>query len=272
MLAFVHIQKTAGTTLKHILRRSFGANHCDVLVWSGESRGRTVTPEDLRRTRWIYPRLASISGHPVAPYGSLPEALPELRFYTMLREPLARSISHYVDYKTRGADISLKEYLLVTRRSNWQCRKLCGSENADAAIEVLRKRIFFVGLLENFDESLVMLRHFADDVRLDIRYRRENKSRKPSLNKQLLADPANRQLLTESNAEDLKLYRHVVDELYPRQTAEYGPHLTQHVADLRDANRTFRPRPHLLGTAVRLFLYKPLLPLCSRGIETAKAA
>jgi hypothetical protein len=272
MLAFAHIQKTAGTTLKHILRRSFGPHHCDVLVWPREPRGRIATPDDLRRTRWIYPRLASISGHPIVPFGPLSEACRDLRFYTFLREPLARAVSHYVDFKTRGEDTSLKEYLRHSDRNNWQCRKLCGRASADEAAEVLHPRVFFVGLVEHFDESLVLLRHFADDVRLDIRYRRANTSRKPALNKQLLEDVDSRNLLSEANDEDLKLYRHVVEHVYPRQQVEYGPHLAQHVADLRDANRTYRPRSNLLGTAVRLCLYKPLLPLCSRGAQPAEAA
>ena len=35
LLVFVHINKTAGTTLRFILRSSYGARHCDVEPWHG---------------------------------------------------------------------------------------------------------------------------------------------------------------------------------------------------------------------------------------------
>ena len=35
LLVFVHINKTAGTTLRYILRSSYGARHCDVEPWHG---------------------------------------------------------------------------------------------------------------------------------------------------------------------------------------------------------------------------------------------
>jgi hypothetical protein len=35
LLVFVHINKTAGTTLRYILRSSYGSRHCDVEPWHG---------------------------------------------------------------------------------------------------------------------------------------------------------------------------------------------------------------------------------------------
>jgi hypothetical protein len=264
ILAFVHMQKTGGTTLKHILRRSFGPSHCDILLAGDKVRTRWLTPEILKRTRWVYPRLRSISGHAVAPFGELAES-GRLRFYTLLRDPIARTASNYVDQVCRGNEMTLSAYLNLPQNRNRLTRKLCGEENAARAIEILERRIGFVGLLERFDESLVMLRAFAGNSRLDIRYQLRNESRDSQLKKQLLADPAHREQIAAANQLDLQVYRYVVEVLYPRQVRAYGPQLAQDVIAFQSANRYYRSRPDWLGGFVRLFLYKPLVPILTRA-------
>src|SRR5215468_545457 len=74
MYAFVHIEKTGGSTLNTIFRRSFGARHCDVrLPLAKRPNDRhddrvCVQAEDLRRVRRLYRNLRGISGHNVKPY------------------------------------------------------------------------------------------------------------------------------------------------------------------------------------------------------------
>ena len=41
VLVFIHINKTAGTTLRYILRSSYGTRHCDVEPWHGPCQGST---------------------------------------------------------------------------------------------------------------------------------------------------------------------------------------------------------------------------------------
>jgi hypothetical protein len=272
MLAFVHINKTGGTTLKHILRQSFGAAHCDMRLWPKEPRERIkypprrlITPADLRRTRMIYPRLRSISGHPVAPFGDLAEAHSEIRFWTFLREPLARAVSHYIQIAVRGGVESTFDEYLHSEQNNWHCRKLCGVPCADEAIRIVRQRLCFVGLLEHFDESLVMLRHFGREPKMDLRYQIRNTTCDPSLKRKLLEDPSTRKMLAAANREDLQLYEFVRSEIYLRQVKQYGPGLAQGVAELREANKTYRPTVQLWDSVKRHVIYRPLLPWCSRG-------
>lgn len=89
MLAYIHIQKTAGQTVRAILRKNFGTRHCDLPVNPSQINSRAIA--------WIrrcYPKLEVLSGHAVGPVGVL-ELYENARVFTVLREPVARAISHY---------------------------------------------------------------------------------------------------------------------------------------------------------------------------------
>ncbi len=234
---------------------------------------RSITPRDFRRTRWVYPGLKSIAGHPVVPFGPLAEQCEELRFYTFLRDPLARTASHFQHaVGHRNIDVTFDDFIASGAAANWQTRKLCGSDDADEAIRILEQRVQFVGLVDRFDESLVLLEAFSGEPSFDIRYRRQNSARNPQLKKNILEDARCRSMLEEVNRSDLIVYRYAVEEIFPRQMQQWGDAMGERLKALHAANESFRPREPLLGTVVRDLLYKPLLPICSRGAVNRRAA
>ncbi|UCF33779.1 MAG: hypothetical protein JSV78_00415, partial [Phycisphaerales bacterium] len=166
MLAFVHIEKAAGTTVNHILARSFGLRHADVMAW--RCRFADLRAADLRGFRRMIPGLVSIAGHIVKPFNDLHLDCPSIRYWTILREPLARCASHY-QYQVNFLNIphSFEEWIADPRFQNFQTRKLAGVPDADAAIGIIKDRFVLVGLLEHFHESLLLLRAKLHDPRLD---------------------------------------------------------------------------------------------------------
>ncbi|HMU91316.1 MAG TPA: hypothetical protein PKC33_11515, partial [Pseudomonadales bacterium] len=70
LLAFVHIEKAAGTTFIHILRRNFFLRYLDVRPYGIESGGLFLSG-DLRISTRILPGLKCFSGHAVTPYSDL---------------------------------------------------------------------------------------------------------------------------------------------------------------------------------------------------------
>ena len=222
LFAFIHIPKTAGSTLETILRQSFCSRHCDVRV-GDDFNGPLLTAEVLRRTRWVYPRLASIAGHSVRPHGDLQAVRGGVRYYTLLREPVVRCASEYQFRVQRdGLPDDFGRWIHSGIARNRQTKMLAGVEDADAAIEMLRAKVGLVGLVERFNESLVLLRRWFDDPRLDIRYRSKNVTADNRLKRGLLNDPRSRRLLDEANREDRRLYDYVAAELYPAQVRAYG--------------------------------------------------
>uniref|UniRef100_UPI0035697D39 sulfotransferase family 2 domain-containing protein n=1 Tax=Pontiella sp. TaxID=2837462 RepID=UPI0035697D39 len=176
IIAFAHIPKTAGTTLISILRRSYGWRHFDRPGFY-----RPLTADDLKQIRKVYRGLASIAGHTIQPHTDLHEQHP-IRYYTFLRDPAKRLVSEFKFYLRRSAyDGNVHENLEASwntwlpTRSNYQCRYLSNEESAEKALEIIQDRIPFIGLLERFDESLLLFRKWADDPRLDIHYTTLNK-------------------------------------------------------------------------------------------------
>ena len=92
MLAFVHIKKTAGTTLTAILRRNFGTRHLDTRLHLYED---LFLADDLRRALKLYRRLDCIAGHHVRPFGDLHSLIPKIRYFTFVREPISRLVSDF---------------------------------------------------------------------------------------------------------------------------------------------------------------------------------
>ncbi len=236
MIALVHMHKTAGTTLATILKRSFGMRHCTVYAWQEGSP--YFSAADYRRLARLYPRLESISGHDIKPYSDLETVRPDILYYTFLREPLDRTASQYqYEVQMGGGKRPFEEWIQRPENRNYQVDKLTTAKTAATAIATLEGKGMFVGVMERFDESIVMLQRRVGPDRLrDIRYHRRLVAPSNEIKKRLLSDPATRAMLEEANREDLALWEHVMSDLYPRQQREYGADLKEAVAALRERN------------------------------------
>jgi len=277
MIAFVHIQKTAGTTLTSILRRSLGLRHFDT---RGIRNKGCVSGEELRRVCGVYWKLESIAGHSVRPLSDLNRFFPSIRYYTFLREPLARTISHFAFHVRRGVlECSgrsdprpmIRDFLQRVR--NTQTNHLVGRPCADEAIDLVRERIGFVGLVERFDESLVLFRRWAAHPTLDISYVAQNVSARDRVAGQNLLrdlmheDPEVAEWVADSNREDDRLYNWVRDEWYPAQCAAYGPELASDVNEFLTANARSRLwlNDSLIAKAYRHAVFQPYRILTGLG-------
>jgi len=67
MLAFVHIEKSAGTSLTNILRRNYFLECCDIRPLSVNSNG-VFKFIDFREFKKYNQRLKCIAGHAVKPW------------------------------------------------------------------------------------------------------------------------------------------------------------------------------------------------------------
>jgi hypothetical protein len=253
MLAHVHIMKTAGQTFRAILRQSFQGSHCDLLV------GRPASASDVHWARRFYPELKSIAGHCVTPHSDLDAAGLNPRYFTFLREPRERCVSHYqFSMQRRGSRIPFEKWL--QKYANYQTRILSRSQEASQAIEILERKIGFVGLVERFNESLVLFRKWCQDPNLDIRYRSHNIASDNRIKKELLANPQTVALIDENHEQDRILYRYASDVVYSRQVREFGTALQAEVQDLEDSlpGPTILSFTQFVATAKRNMLYKPL--------------
>ena len=171
-LIFLHIPKTAGTTLNRIIEWQYSPFEIFTMdpyrIRATPERFKSL-PEGRRR------RLRVVRGHMF--YG-IHECLPQGgTYFTMLRDPVARALSAYyfilrrplnpLHRKVKKERLSIEDCIrLFPQRHNLQCRLIAGVKDAcsrgderllDMAKEHLTKSFSAVGICERFEESLMLM-------------------------------------------------------------------------------------------------------------------
>ena len=210
---FLHIPKTAGTTLNRIIEWQYNP----LAIFTMDPYRIRATPERLqklsqRRRR----RLRMVRGHM---YYGVHEFLPQgATYFTMLREPVARFFSSYyfiqrrplhpMHRKVTTERIGVEDFIRLTpRRQNLQCSLISGikndGENDERRLEVakenLAKSFSVVGLAERFEESLVLMAK-AYDWKIPFYENRKVSKTRPAV------APAAVEMIREHNRLDLELY------------------------------------------------------------------
>lgn len=212
-LIFLHIPKTAGTTLNRIIEWQYDPR----LIYTVDpyqiraTASRLKTLSEARRRR-----LRVVRGHLL--YG-IHECLPQGGTYiTMLRDPVKRVLSSYqfilrrplhpLHRKLKAKGIGVEEFLKFTaNRQNLQTKMLagvpyvgpCDEQTLARAKEHATKSFRVVGISERFHESLLLI---ASSFGWDIPY---YENRKVSKNRPAV-DPATVELIRQHNPYDLELY------------------------------------------------------------------
>jgi hypothetical protein len=274
MLVFIHINKTAGRTVRYMLRSSFGVRHCEVETRRVNGEKQPFSSADLRQLRKLYPRLESIAGHSVTGNINLEEHGTRFDYFTFVREPLKTCASRFqYNVQYRGhKDLVFEEWIERDWTRNNQTRMISGTTDANDAIRMIKEKQIFVGLTEHFDESILMLKRLlAND--LDISYKRVNVAQDNKLAQALLTNERTRQLLIEANQADLELYRYIIEELYPAYRREYGPTLKADVADYKRTRRnSFNYWNLTLSRLKQYVVYKMALSLTSDRVAGERLA
>ncbi len=263
-LIFLHIPKTGGSTLSKVLEQ-----HC--------SRAQTLTLDNPQVARFkTLPaaergRYRLIQGHL---YFGLHRFIARANTYvTFLRRPVERVLSfyyyarstpdHYLYPLLAAERLDLKTLLareLTLELCNEQTRLLAGDEWEDpqrvvtrAALEQaqanLRSHFRVVGLLEEFDASLLLL-HRAFDWHLPF-YVKENVTKEKPDNTCL--DVETRKLVEDANRLDLELYEYARN-LFDEQRRAAGDSFAADLCEFRRLNRAYaRSVPRFVRWFSRIF-------------------
>lgn len=215
MLIYVHIPKTAGSTMKSLLQRNFGRRFFGFYT---DRRGKFLTDDELiQLVRQMYPAKEVLGGHDIRPLQEKSVQGIDLRYVTFIRHPFSRAISLYYFEKKHsvGSHISQKSFREYVKQrpthdraiSNWQSFNISSRGSFEHAKELLDD-FLMVGVVERFDLSLILLQEcLGADYFHHIGYTIQNVSK----NKHYYIDnlPADiREELTYLNREDLKLYEY----------------------------------------------------------------
>ena len=167
---FLHIHKTAGTTLRKIVDFQYG--YQNVLTFYNQNSDHLI--DNLDSLLIVNPRYKALIGH--FNFGVHKKISFPTTYTTFLRHPVARTISHYKEWLVNHPDWLLDENgntqnLIQNIHSNpenysdYQCKMLTqsngGANNIKSlgqmALDNLSTYFSGIGLVEYFDESITLL-------------------------------------------------------------------------------------------------------------------
>ncbi len=243
MFFFLHIPRTAGTTLNTVIRNNFAPEALISVYNREEYRIHAAhSEEELRGIRLIQGHLLLQSYDPPLFYGR------PVRVFTFLREPVSRLISEYRFLRTWKANhlydylhrenvdfrryVESREPKLRYRGRNFMTRCLSGHALDDrdlprkavaAAKRHLEKNFGFVGIQERFTESLILLGDFLGMNNL----LHEKRNALCGMSDDVVSEE-DRAVAAERNQGDAELYRFAC-ELFAERTAAQGPTFAERV-------------------------------------------
>ncbi|MDF1700390.1 MAG: sulfotransferase family 2 domain-containing protein [Planctomycetota bacterium] len=250
MIVFCHIPKTAGMAVKHVLKSNFGTRFVSSTTW-GKARAMT-TARDLKHELLAYPRAEVIGGHGMRPFVDYGERGRSFRWFTILRDPRARLISHYVYDLENGRAGDSFEAWLRSDVANYQVRWIAGEPDLEAARQLLDERFEVVGFQEDFRASLVLLNQIMFEDRLTLTSERPvNVTRSRETKDRIAAElEAHADLVEAATALDQALYDFA-------RTRFWGPAVERMgAANLEDRVERAFGAPAKAGGGVRRFLYE----------------
>jgi len=239
LLAFVHIEKAAGTTFIHILRHNFFLQYMDVRPFFKQSMG-FFTSRDLNIVHKMLPSLRCISGHAVTPFSGLENSCFEVEYITIMRDPVKRYLSQYQHWvEKKKLDYDFEEFLELDELKNFQTKKYVGTDDLEKAKDILKEKFKLVGYVEAYDQFLVLLDSAFSDIEFDASYRRQNPAHNKISVKELKEKYIDR--IEDNNKVDIALYEFVKNELFPSYIKEYGQSFNDDVEKFKASNEAFEP-------------------------------
>lgn len=247
-LLFIHIPKTAGSSMKDVLVRQYGAGLRDVHDEEARIQRQNVQcildlPDDQQA------RIGCIVGH--MPYGLHEYLTGAWAYSVILRHPLKRMVSNYqhVQHSARGypaRNLSFEAYAQRAGNDSIQIRYLLGMMRPDTlrvdretplppdALErakaALRTQYAAFGLTERFDESMLLFAQaFGWQMPLYLRQNVGTPSRQPISAESLAA-------VTAMLPVEMALYEYA-RTLFEERIAAYQGDLSADLTRYQQANQ-----------------------------------
>lgn len=263
-LFFLHIPKTAGTTLNKVLDNNLSPeNILDLYTDEQHAAIRDTTYDQIAA-------YSLVRGHIfVSDFADILEGPVPFRVFTFLRDPIERVISEFYFLKRwpkshlyaylNENDVTLGEYVvseapvLRQRGRNNMTNSLSGvvdgSEDDRLALAWyhLKERFLTFGILERFDESLLMIKRLAG---LENTFYEKQNVRAANVDRPVTPDEMD--IICEYNQMDIKLYDMARVE-FDRRVEMLGPAFRSEVRMFGKVNERYQRVSELVNrkTGVR---------------------
>ena len=255
MLIFCHIEKAAGISVHRILHKNFPG----YISPSPKKKFGVIDRSYFDLLQKFYPiPVTGIGGHKVS---VIDIAKKDDFVFTIVRDPLDRFLSH-LNWRTEvmGEKYCLQEYCAEEMGfCNFQCKRICGKQSADAAIATFEEHFDVVGIFEIFHESLVAISSLCTNSELKICTSVSNatSSKNRQFERRFLSE-SELDMIRACNLEDEKMYRWVVENY--RQLI-----LDQSAMDICKYEEEYAKIDDLKRKLSNIYLSRIVQPLLSAG-------
>lgn len=260
-LIFVHIPKTAGSTLSSILERQYDPSKTWKFYPTYSSARESFNYfQKLPESERIKFKL--VSGHI---YYGLHDLLPQPSTYiTMLRDPIDRLVSSYYFIRRHSThpfhqdakSMSLIDFFSCVERTrgfnNCQVRFLAGYDGDSVNEEVLslakqnlQSSFAVVGLQEKFDESIILMKNLLG-WHHHFFYSKKLVSKKRPAKEKL--SPAELKIMEKHNELDLELYEYA-RKIFRARVSELGSDLQRNLKFFRYFNQLYKSYSYFLESS-----------------------
>jgi hypothetical protein len=219
-LIFLHVPKAAGSTLRAVVARQYKDDHIYRITTDPSVKASIAAFRDLPRSK--RKKIRCVMGH--GPFGLHRDLIGFTEYVTLLRDPVSRIISLYYYARRSGhrhheviteKDMSLHDYVtsgMNEEIQNGMTRQIAGlvdevpdRDALEQAKNHLSDHFGVVGLVEHFDESLLLMKRQYGWGQVAYRRRRVGKGRprKEDISEETLHE------ILERNRLDQELYHFV---------------------------------------------------------------
>ena len=277
VVIFVHIPKTAGTTLRHIIQHQFNPRNIFEFYNLEKKQNRISTGVEKLKSFSDSQKNAInfVSGH--AGFGLHKFLHRPYTYITVLRDPVARILSYYYFLQKKESDLvknkSLEDFVCTYKgvhnsmscylsgvTLDFQLRNPIDLENARYSSETLalakqnlKEHFKVVGLVEKFDETCILLKKSLGwDIPLN--YARKNVSTKSKSTQDIPQKTLS--LIYKFNDLDIQLYEYA-QEVFEQLVNQQGASFAQEVNDFKVANESSKAKLHFkLNSTYKRVAYK----------------
>ncbi|WP_319405974.1 sulfotransferase family 2 domain-containing protein [uncultured Desulfosarcina sp.] len=258
LIAFVHIEKAAGQTFIRILENNFKYKHCRVAPLNKKNKG-IFSVDDLKLILKINPFTQAISGHSIKPFSNLATYIPHIRYVTILRDPVERYISHYQYWvKVLKKNIKFEDFLKLDSMRDFQTKKIAGAPIIQEAKRILSDEFFLVGVLENFDYFLALLKIKLSPYEFNCEYKKKNVAKnnflKVNIDQKL--EKYKKEILF-NNRNDIELYSYAKNYIFQKQKEAALLTTNEKNIDFENSYH-YQMKNELIGKLYRNLYYGPI--------------
>lgn len=221
-LCFIHIERSGGTTLHHMLRENFPLSYYNISPRSGElsKYGLEIKKHHFKRLIKNVANINGMGGHNLRAYNNYKDVCSRpIHYITFLRDPVKRCLSHYNFHIIRkGIKWSIDEYMERKEYQNFQTTKIAGIPDFERAKEIITNKFYFIGLTEEYDKSMAI---FNKKYNLQENYKKKNALTNNGLLKYEDLNNSQKEKITSINNLDYQLYDFVKNNIFiPQENNE----------------------------------------------------